>query len=78
MSLGTLTRKQTGKTKTRSNSASILNQFAYVLIGLVFGGMLTLSAMNDYLFFEWLAMGSFIVFALVGIHIIGINQTKRN
>ncbi len=55
-----------------------LNTAAYLIIGLVFSGFLVLSALNNYLFFGWLAMGTFIVFALIGIHFIGQKQIKRN
>ena len=63
------------KVRTASNQ---INSVAYLLIGLCFGAFLILSAVNDYLFFEWLAMGAFIVFALVGMHFIGQKQIKRN
>ncbi|MEN1786300.1 MAG: hypothetical protein AAGF77_14360 [Bacteroidota bacterium] len=53
------------------------NLVNYAIIGLVFGGMLFLSIWNGFLFFEWLALGTFIVFALMGIHFIGQNQIKR-
>jgi hypothetical protein len=77
MSLESTLKKQTKTTKSAVVSRTFANQFAYVLLGLVFGGFLTLSIMNDFLFFEWLSMGTFIVFALVGIHINGMNQVKR-
>ena len=55
-----------------------LSPIAITVLALVFAGMLALSSINDYLFFGWLAMGSSIVFALVGIHILGKQQVKRN
>ena len=78
MLFGITLKKQTKKTKSSIGNKTLVNQFAYTLLGLVFGVFLALSAMNDFLFFEWLCMGTFIVFALVGIHINGMNQVKRN
>ena len=49
-----------------------------MLIGIGFGTLLTLSALNDYLFFEWLSMATFIILALIGFHFIGQQQTKRS
>ncbi|MEM1259788.1 MAG: hypothetical protein AAGH81_14755, partial [Bacteroidota bacterium] len=63
------------------NTGTVLNQIntiAYLLIGLCFVAFLILSAVNDYLFFEWLSMGAFIVFALIGMHFIGQKQIRRN
>ncbi len=62
--------------KTKVNQFS-LNSVAYIVLGLVFGGFLLLSALNDYLFFGWLAVGTFIVFALMGMHFNGQKQIKR-
>jgi hypothetical protein len=67
----------TNQKRTKINTAS-LNSLAYIVLGLVFGGFLLLSALNGYLFFGWLALGSFIVFALMGMHFIGQKQIKRN
>ncbi|MEM8928609.1 MAG: hypothetical protein AAGC45_10425 [Bacteroidota bacterium] len=65
----------------QSNTGTVLNQIntiAYLLLGLCFVAFLILSAVNDYLFFEWLSMGAFIVFALIGMHFIGQKQIRRN
>jgi len=55
-----------------------VNITAYFLIGVCFAVFLILSALNDFLFFEWLAMGAFIVFTLIGMHFIGQKQMTRN
>lgn len=51
---------------------------AYFILGVLFASMLVLSALNDFLFFNWLCMATFIVLALVGFHFIGQKQIKRN
>lgn len=70
--LGSSTQKRNGTVVTLSNSIS------YALIGLCFAALLIISASNDYLFFEWLSLGAFMVFALIGMHFIGQKQIKRN
>ncbi len=78
MSVRTTQKLGSAKYKKTSTATNQLNSLAYVLIGLLFSVFLVLSVMNDYLFFDWLAMGSFIVFALIGFHFIGQKQIKRN
>lgn len=50
----------------------------YALTGFLFGGILVLSALNDFLFFEWLGLSMSIVFGLLSIHLIGDQQTKKS
>lgn len=50
----------------------------FTLMGFVFGSILVLSAMNDFLFFEWLAISMSIVFGLIVIHLSGKNQTIKS
>lgn len=78
--MGYKTTLEQKKIRTKSNSkvATNISPIALTFLGLIFMGMLILSSMHDYLFFEWLAMGSSIVFALVGIHLLGKQQIKRN
>lgn len=78
MELKTIT-KQNATKSTRVNQKGLYrNPLLLTLIGFIFGGMLTLSATNGFLHFGYLAMGSTIVFALIGIHVLGSQQTKRN
>ncbi|RDY59525.1 hypothetical protein [Flagellimonas nanhaiensis] len=49
----------------------------YALTGFLFGAVLVLSALNDFLFFGWLSISMSIVFGLMSIHMVGKNQTKR-
>lgn len=78
MSLQATRNLGTTKYKKTHTISSQVNSVAYLLIGLCFGTFLILSAVNDYLFFEWLAMGTFMVFTLIGMHFIGQKQIKRN
>ncbi|MEX0316262.1 MAG: hypothetical protein AB3N18_18925 [Allomuricauda sp.] len=50
----------------------------FALTGFLFGGILVLSALNDFLFFGWLSISMSIVFGLLTIHILGGQQTKRS
>lgn len=78
MSLRTIRNLDSTKYKKTGAVSQQINTVAYLLIGLCFGAFLILSAMNNFLFFGWLAMGTFIVFALIGMHFIGQKQIKRN
>ncbi len=49
----------------------------YALTGFLFGGILVLSALNDFLFFGWLSISMSIIFGLMSIHLIGKRQTKK-
>ncbi|SHG51279.1 hypothetical protein [Flagellimonas flava] len=49
----------------------------YALTGFLFGAILVLSALNDFLFFGWLSISMSIIFGLMSIHLIGKNQTKK-
>ena len=66
------------RAKKRKAAADQMGPVAISVLALIFIGMLGLSSLNDYLFFDRLAMGSLIVFALVGIHLLGKQQVKRN
>lgn len=72
------TLKQENKIQEKDVVRTKLSPIAITLLAFVFVGMLALSSLNDYLFFGWLAMGSCIVFALVGIHVLGKQQIKRD
>jgi len=78
MSYRTTQKFETTKQKGTKVYQTTLNSMSYLILGLGFGGFLTLSALNDYLFFGWLAVGTFIVFAMVGMHFIGQKQIRRN
>ena len=78
MSLRTTQNVDAAKYRKSGTTVNQINSISYVLIGLCFGTFLTLSIFNDYLFFEWLLLGSFIVFTLIGMHFIGQKQVKRN
>ncbi len=71
----------TAKPGTQSQQRKIektdFRPLGYALVGLLFGGMLTLSALNDFLLFGWMATASAIVFGLLTIHSIGEQQTKK-
>ena len=77
MSIRTTQNLDTAKYKRTHTASNQINTIAYIIIGVCFGAFLILSAANDYLFFDWLSMGTFIVFALVGMHFIGQKQIKR-
>ncbi|MBS9462416.1 hypothetical protein LV716_09740 [Flagellimonas sp. HMM57] len=49
----------------------------YALMGFLFGGILILSALNDFLFFGWLSISMSIIFGLLSINMIGKRQTKK-
>jgi len=55
----------------------ILYPIYYAIMGFIFGGVLLLSALNNFLFFGYLAMSMLIIFGLMTIHLIGNQQTKR-
>lgn len=69
--------KTASQNYTRAEKLRI-NTLAYLAIGLIFGILLSISALHDYLFFGWLAVSTFIIFALMGIHFIGQKQIKRD
>ncbi len=71
-----ITQKLTQK-KEASKSHDVLYPIYYTLMGLIFGGVLLLSAINNFLFFGWLAISMAIIFGLMTIHLIGEQQTKR-
>nr|WP_299387149.1 hypothetical protein [Allomuricauda sp.] len=50
----------------------------YALTGFMFGGILVLSALHDFLFFGWLAISMAIVFGLMSIHLMGESQTRKS
>ncbi|MDC6365442.1 MULTISPECIES: hypothetical protein [Flavobacteriaceae] len=63
---------------TKSTKENIYYPLYYALTGFLFGGILVLSALNDFLFFGWLSISISIVFGLMSIHLTGKNQTKRS
>lgn len=66
---------------TQKKEASTLNDALYpvyfVIMGLIFGGVLILSALNGFLFFGWLAISMAIILGLMTIHLMGNQQTNR-
>ena len=78
MEAKTTVKQQKTERQLSSKMSTSLNPIAITILALVFAGMLALSSLHDYLFFEWLTMGSCIFFALIGIHILGKQQIKRN
>ncbi|WP_350293132.1 hypothetical protein [uncultured Croceitalea sp.] len=64
-------------TKEASKPHDILYPIYYTIMGFIFGGVLLLSALNNFLFFGWLAISMAIFFSLMTIHLIGIQQTKK-
>ena len=50
----------------------------FTLMGFMFGIVLLLSALYDYLFFGWLCISMAIVFGLMFIHLMGKSQVKRS
>lgn len=64
----------------KSKTKSIVNfhTMCYTLMCLTFVAVLTLSALNGFLFFGWLSISMAIVFSLVSIHLIGEKQTKKS
>ena len=64
-----------GREATKSQDA--LYPIYYVLMGLIFGGVLLLSAVNNFLFFGWLAISMSIIFGLLTIHLVGNSQTEK-
>lgn len=66
---------------TQKRTASDLNDTLYpiyfIVMGLIFGGVLMLSAINNFLFFGWLAVSMGIILGLMTIHLIGNQQTKK-
>jgi hypothetical protein len=71
-----ITQKNT-KNQEASRLQDVLYPIYYVLMGLVFGGVLILSAVNNFLFFGWLAISMGIIFGLFTIHLVGNSQTKK-
>ena len=72
-----ITAKSGARTEERKIAKTDFRPLGYALVGLLFGGMLTLSALNNFLLFGWMAIASAIVFGLLTIHSIGEQQTKR-
>ena len=72
-----ITAKSEAKFEQRREAKLDFRPLGYALVGLLFGGMLTLSALNDFLLFGWMATASAIVFGLLTIHSIGEQQTKK-
>ncbi|GMN06876.1 hypothetical protein MTsPCn5_22650 [Croceitalea sp. MTPC5] len=58
-------------------SSDALYPVYFIIMGLIFGGVLMLSALNGFLFFGWLAGSMAIVLGLMTIHLIGNQQTKK-
>ena len=65
------------QTQEASKTRDILYPIYYTLMGLIFGGVLILSALNDFLFFGWLAISMSIILGLMTIHLVGNQQTKK-
>jgi hypothetical protein len=63
--------------KEFTKSKDALYPIYYVVMGLIFGGVLILSAINNFLFFGWLAMSMAIIYGLLTIHLVGGLQTKK-
>ncbi len=63
--------------KEAANLHDVLYPIYYTLMGLIFGAVLLLSAINDFLFFGWLAVSMAIIFGLMTIHLVGNQQTKK-
>ena len=67
---------------SQKKEGSTLNDALYpvyfVIMGLIFGGVLILSALNGFLFFGWLAISMAIILGLMTIHLIGNQQTKKH
>lgn len=63
--------------RTASDLNDTLYPIYFIIMGLIFGGVLMLSAINDFLFFGWLAVSMAIVLGLMTIHLIGNQQTKK-
>jgi len=64
--------------KTKAlNLNDILYPVYFIIMSLIFGGVLMLSALNDFLFFGWLAGSMAIILGLITIHLVGNQQTKK-
>ncbi|MDT0606623.1 hypothetical protein [Croceitalea rosinachiae] len=63
--------------KETSNLNDTLYPIYFVVMGFIFGGVLMLSALNNFLFFKWLTVSMAIVLGLMTIHLIGNQQTKK-
>ncbi len=50
----------------------------FTLMGFMFGIVLMMSAINNYLFFGWLCISMAIVLGLMFIHLMGKSQVKRS
>lgn len=70
------TTKATVAAKT-SRKQELLYPVYFALMGLVFGGVLMLSAMNNFLFFGYLAVSMGIISGILTIHLLGKAQVKR-
>lgn len=64
--------------RAKAKNAERYYPLYYALMGFLFGSVLLLSALNDFLFFGWLAISMSIIFGLMSIHLMGKNQTKRS
>lgn len=71
-----ITQKQP-QAKEISKTKDILYPIYYMIMGFIFGGVLLLSALNNFLFFGHLAISMLIIFGLMTIHLLGEQQTKR-
>ncbi|WP_298793399.1 hypothetical protein [uncultured Allomuricauda sp.] len=71
-----LTQKVDSK-KEKVNRKERYYPLYYALTGFLFGGILVLSALNDFLFFGWLSISMSIIFGLLTIHILGDEQVKK-
>ena len=65
-------------TAKKSRRQDILYPIYFAFMGLVFGGVLMLSAMNNFLFFGWLGVSMGIISCIIAIHLIGKAQLKKN
>ncbi|MEM1337678.1 MAG: hypothetical protein AAF717_03980 [Bacteroidota bacterium] len=72
-----ITAKLESQSEQRRVAKYDLRPLGYALVGLLFGTMLTLSALNDFLLFGWMGISSAIIFGLLTIHSIGEQQTKK-
>lgn len=64
--------------KESSTLSDALYPVYFAIMGLIFGGVLILSALNGFLFFGWLAISMAIILGLMTIHLIGNQQTKKH
>ena len=64
-------------TAKKSRQQELLYPVYFALMGLIFGGVLMLSAMNNFLFFGYLAVSMGIISGILAIHLLGKAQVKR-